>query len=215
MNYASETLTLETRWFGTGSLPKAVEDWFTTLGPIDTSTRTDLYFHPYDISLNVKIRDDYGELLQIKRQLGRTLTRTFGPDVTGRAEQWYKWSFSLDDTPNLWNEDHTGLWIPVEKTRMQQSFDGDEIELLENNVSDTRTTIGIELTEVVAEDETAWTFCLEVNGPSESLEETLDIAGSVLLKGEFPVSLSASQSFGYTHWLRQFLSRDSLVDSAL
>ncbi len=32
-------------------------------------------------------------------------------------EQWYKWSFALAESTTLWDDNTTGLWLPVEKTR--------------------------------------------------------------------------------------------------
>ena len=56
MDRTSETNSLERRWFGTGTPPRALEEWLTGLGDTDTSTRTDLYLAPADPSLDLKLR---------------------------------------------------------------------------------------------------------------------------------------------------------------
>lgn len=54
--------------------------------------------------------------IELKWRLGTT-ARSFTAAVTGMIEQWYKWSFALAESATLWDDNTTGLWLPVEKTR--------------------------------------------------------------------------------------------------
>jgi len=193
--------TFEARWFDTSPLPDALRTWFHTLGAVETSTQTDWYLPAEDPTLNLKVRDDQ---LQIKRRLAGPFRRAFGPDAAGRCEQWGKWSLSLQDGPTVWSADPTGLWIRVEKIRHQISIPADrQSSLTETLPTSPPASIELELTTLKADAESAWTFCLETEGPIEGLKDTLTTAGPLLLDDPLPVELPDDQSFGYVRWLQQ------------
>lgn len=196
------TFTLEVRWFGTPPLPDELRRWLDTLGAVETSTQNDLYLPAGDSALNVKLRDDE---LQIKRRLAGPFRRTFGPKATGRCEQWVKWRFGPEEEqPSLWEEDPTGVWVSVKKTRHQCTIDPKaQSSLTADLPTSPPASIEVELTTLDAESESAWTLCLEAEGPVQSLGDTLTIAAPLLLDDRLPVVLSSEESFGYVHWLQQ------------
>jgi hypothetical protein len=208
MEQPTETNSLEVRWFGTGSPPQELVEWITDLGPVDTATRTDLYCSPVDPASNLKLRGGDGDYVELKRRLSGPDRYEFGPDVTGSVEQWYKWSFPLDHTPSLWTADPTDLWLPVEKTRSLAVLDSTDHPSVDDGVSDLSVTTHVEVTEVRALSETAWTCGLEAAGSPEHLEDALSAVGAAVFGDAFPIGLSAKQSVGYAGWLRR-LTADS------
>lgn len=210
MGQTTETNSLEVRWFGTGAPPPALADWIVGFGSTDTATRTDLYLSSPNSAFNIKLRSKAGEYVEIKRRLGTVGRRSFGSAVSGTVEQWYKWSFSLDHEPGLWSADGTGLWLPVEKTRTLHGFDPADLRVLEAGV-----TAHVEVTEVSALSETAWTCGFEVAGPADELERTFSAVGSELFNDAFPVSLSAEQSRGYVEWLQRITENTPVATEVL
>jgi hypothetical protein len=202
MGRTTETNSLEVRWFGTGPTPRALDEWIAGLGPVETSTRTDRYLSPLSPSFNLKLRSEGGEFVEMKRRLGGSERREFGPDVTGSVEQWYKWSFPLDRRPEPRTTDRTGLWLPVEKTRSLHAFEDAELRAL-GDAPPTDVTAHVEVTEVTARSGTAWTCGLEAAGRVDGLEDTLAAVGGGLFGEGFPVELPAERSLGYAEWLRR------------
>jgi hypothetical protein len=203
MGQTTETNSLEVRWFESGPPPQTLTEWITGLGSVDVSTRTDLYFSPPGPAFNLKLRSEGGASIEIKRRLGDPMPHTFGPGVDGTVEQWYKWSFSLDHAPDLWTADQTDLWLPVTKTRTLYAFDEADLQPFADDISDAGVAVHVEVTEVSALSERAWTCGLEVAGPPDELEDVFFVVGSELFEDDVPVTLSSDQSLGYVTWLRQ------------
>jgi hypothetical protein len=206
MGETAETNSLEVRWFEEGPPPQTLTEWITGFGSVDVSTRTDLYFSPPGPAFNLKLRSEGGEFVEIKRRLGGPTSHTFGPDVEGSIEQWYKWSFSLDHAPDLWTADQTDLWLPVTKTRTLYAFDEADLHSFGVDLSGAGVTVHAEVTEVSALSERAWTCGLEAAGPPDEIEDVFFVVGSELFEDGFPVALSSEQSLGYVNWLRQVAS---------
>jgi hypothetical protein len=211
MGQTAETNSLEVRWFGEDSPPAALDEWIAGLGSVDTTARTDRYLSPVHPSCNLKLRSEDGEFVELKRRLGEPDRRSFGPDVVGQVEQWYKWSFSLDHRPGLWETDRTGLWVPVEKTRTLHAVDDAELRSLEpsDGLTGTDVTAQVELTEVTVLSETAWTCGVEVAGSVDELEDCFAAVGATLFGDGAPVGLSVEQSFGYVEWLQRLTDADA------
>ena len=208
MGETVETNSLEVRWFGTGPLPTDLSTWISDLAPTDpapsdAARRTDLYFPPLDPTFNLKLRGGDADAVEVKYRLGSRTRHTFGPDVTGTVEQWYKWSFPLDYAPSLWSADRTGLWLPVEKMRLLYLFEQSVLRSLDPRLSETDATAHVEVTEVTALSTTGWTCGVEAAGGPAELEDVLDAVGDVLFDESFPVELGADQSLGYVEWLRR------------
>jgi hypothetical protein len=206
MGQTTETNSLEVRWFGEGSPPRALDEWISGLGAVDTSTRTDLYFPPPGPAFNLKLRSEGGEFVELKRRLADPAVHTFGPDVEGNVEQWYKWSFSLDHTPAPWTADRTGLWLPVTKTRTLYTFDEADLRAVDDGIRAAEVSVHVEVTAVSAASERAWTCGIEAAGPPGALADAFRAAESALFGEGFPVTLSTEQSLGYVAWLRRLLA---------
>lgn len=200
--------TLEVRWFENGPPPSGLRHWFEDLEPEPPSTWTDLYLPCEDPGLNLKVRD---EKCQIKRRLAGPTRHAFGPAAVGRYEEWIKWSFDLANGPSApWDDDPTALWTPIEKMRHQRRLDAEAQSALTEALPTTPpATVMIELTTLTTLDQTAWTLCLEAEGPPSILVDTLTTAGTFLFDSELPVSLTADRSFGYVRWLQQLPSVQS------
>ncbi|MFC6864498.1 hypothetical protein ACFQGE_13655 [Halomicroarcula sp. GCM10025817] len=210
----AETNSLEVRWFDAGPPPTSLTDWVTGLGDVTTATRTDLYLSPPAPAVNVKLRGGDAHALEIKQRLAALGSHAFGPAVTGRLEQWYKWRFSLSEAPALWDADRSGLWHPVEKTRLLVRLDDDHPVLAER-LSEAGVTAHAEVTAVEAGDTSAWTCGLEATGPPTQLVPSLRAVGDALFDEAFPLSLDASQSVGYSAWLGAALADDDADPSVL
>lgn len=192
--------TLEARWFDSDPVPTDLREWTEALGSAEPSSWTDLYLPSSDPGFNLKLREDK---VQVKRRLTEPTARSLGPTVTGQCEQWAKWSFPLDTSSSLWEDDPTGLWVAVEKTRLRQSFEPDAQRSLSDRLpTSPPARVHVELTDVRVKGETAWTFCLETEGPAAGLASTLITLGPLLLD-DFPTALSAEHSFGYVEWLQR------------
>ena len=198
MTQPTETNSLEVRWFGEGAPPTALREWLTDLGSVDAGTRTDLYLAPTDPSLNLKLRDEGDGAVEVKRRLAGPVSRTFADGVAGCVEQWYKWSFSLDDRPVLRSADPTGLWLPVEKSRLRYALDGEDSPLADRSPD---LTAHVEVTEVTTPARHAWTVGAEVAGPAAELEPTLTAVVTELFGDAVPAHLAEAASLGYAAWL--------------
>ena len=200
-------LTLEARWFGSPPLPTALREWIKGLGTVRTSEQTDLYLPAEDPAFNLKLRDDQ---LQIKRRLEGPFQVSMGPNAAGHCEQWVKWSFALEKASSLWDEDPTALWVPVQKTRHQVTLSPeDQSSLTPDLPTVPPASVDAELTTLTAGGESAWTLCVEAEGPVGRLVETLTTAAPHLLDDRLPISLTTDQSFGYIRWLQQLPTVDT------
>lgn len=200
MSQPTETNALEVRWFGDGTPPEPLREWFDGLGAVgaaDASTRTDLYLAPTDAALNLKLRDECDGFVEVKRRLGAPAPRTFGDGVDGHVEQWYKWSFSLDSRSDLRARDPTGLWVPVEKSRLLHRLDGDDA--LASGTE--RPTAHVELTAVTTPTAHAWTVGVEVAGAAADLEPAFDDTVAAVFADGCPTALAEARSVGYAAWL--------------
>jgi len=200
--------TLEARWFVDGSPPRNVVDWIQSLGAEAESARTDLYLVSDDPAMNVKLREGK---VQTKHRIGDRMPISFTDEVDGIQERWVKWSFpTVEQHHDLFEDDPTGLWVPVHKERLRLELSPEEQStrlprLIEPDPADAK----IELTEVRSQDQRAWTICVEAEGRPDALPGTLQQAGNHLFGQGHPPSLSAARSFGYAHWLQTLAASES------
>lgn len=192
--------TLEVRWFYEGTPPASVVDWFMTFDPEKQSDREDLYLISNDPSLNVKLRE---EKIQLKRRSGDRVSTHFHDRVSGHREFWQKWSFPLtDDSPDLFTDDPSGLWLPVTKSRYQREYEPDEQRALLDTLDEPDPADAlVELTQVTSGPHTAWTICMEAEGRAEALPGTLRQMGHYVFNQGTPPALDPSYSHGYVRWL--------------
>lgn len=192
--------TLEVRWFYDGTPLSSVVDWFMDLDPDRESNRKDLYLISNDPSLNVKLRE---EKIQLKRRSGGRSHSQFHDQVQGHREFWQKWSFPLtDDSPDLFTDDPSGLWLPVTKSRRQRKYEPDEQRMLLDTLDEPDPADAlVELTQVTSGPHTAWTICMEAEGRAEALPGTLRQMGRYVFNQGTPPTLDPSHSHGYVRWL--------------
>lgn len=193
--------TLEVRWFVDGTPPDAVADWIRSLGAEAETTRTDLYLISDDPGMNVKLREGK---VQTKHRIGDQTSISFADTVEGVQERWVKWSFpTVEQHHDLFEADPTGLWVPVHKERLRLEIEpGEQEELLDHPIESNPAEAKIELTTVRAEDQQAWTICMEAEGRPEALPGTLQQMGNHLFGQGTPPDLSKASSYGYARWIQ-------------
>lgn len=198
--------TLEVRWFVDGSPPAEVRDWIHSLGATAESARTDLYLVSDDPAMNVKLREGK---IQTKHRIGDSTPISFADNVEGIQERWVKWTFpTVEQRHDLFEDDPTGLWVPVHKERRRLKISPEKQEaalprLIEKEPAEAK----IELTLVRSRDEEAWTICMEAEGRPEALPGTLQQTGNNLFQNGAPVDLSTDQSYGYASWIQRMEGR--------
>lgn len=202
--------TLEVRWFIDGAPPSSVVDWMKSRGADAESARTDLYLVSDDPAMNVKLREGK---VQTKHRIGDRTPVEFAETVKGVQERWVKWSFpTVEQHHDLFDDDPTGLWVPVHKERIRLVIGPDEqADRLDHMIESRPANAKIELTEVRAEGQQAWTICMEAGGRPEALPGTLQQMGRHLFSQDTPPELTREHSFGYARWI-QTLSKESASD---
>lgn len=128
--------------------------------------------------------------------------------VSGRMDQWVKWSFKPSDTiaKQLGSELHSGgPWRKVEKTRYLQkySFDTGPVAVSPDQRPDTGCNIELTVVNVKANVGTWFTFGFEAFGPSGRVMALLDEAVQhfFVAHGKPPVQLEGRDSLSYSTWL--------------
>jgi len=193
--------TLEVRWFVDGPQPAEVADWIQSLGAEAESARTDLYLVSDDPAMNVKLREGK---VQTKHRIGDRTPIQFADEVEGVQERWVKWSFpTVEQHHDLFDEDPTGLWVPVHKERLRLVLSPeDQEDLLSRLIESDPAEAKIELTEVRSDGHQAWSICMEAEGRPEALPGTLQQMGNHLFGQGDPPSLSTDDSYGYARWIQ-------------
>jgi len=193
--------TLEVRWFADGSPSAAVTEWIAGIGATADSARTDLYLVSDDPAMNVKLREGK---VQTKHRLGDPSRARFGDAVAGTRERWVKWSFPTEQQHHdLFDDDPTGLWVPVHKERLRREIGPDEqADLLDHMIESDPAEAKIELTTVRSGDHRAWTICVEAQGRPDALPGTLQQMGNYLFAQGTPPDLAPDHSFGYARWIQ-------------
>jgi len=193
--------TLEVRWFLDGPPPDAVVDWIRSLGAEADSARTDLYLVSNDPAMNVKLREGK---VQTKHRIGDRTPIQFADEVEGIQERWVKWSFpTVEQHHDLFEDDPTGLWVPVHKERLRLELSPTEqSDLLSRLIEPDPAEAKIELTEVRSQGVQTWTICMEAEGQPDALPGTLQQMGNYLFAQGTPPALTAADSYGYAQWIQ-------------
>lgn len=212
--------SMEVRWFMVGDMPATVESWFRRgyVAPadalIDDETRDDIYLSlPTTLDLGIKLRaKDRIEVKQRRVDLGVEQLRD---DISGRLEQWVKWSFPLLKVDDKGNEVKPpdvalppGSWITVKKRRLLRKFEVRPDGAVTAVSAKSRPGQGCNL-------EVAW---LTIDGMTwwslgfESFGETVDVVENilrlvlkeVLADPAFP-TMQAHDSYAFPTWLDAML----------
>jgi hypothetical protein len=199
----------EARWFILEVLPDEALDWFSAGHPPDSEG---VQIHEYLCfpnceSVGVKLREGR---LEIKAMLSapRPLSRDLG--VSGRTDQWVKWSFASEGLKNLDPGLHqSGRWLKVRKERFLRKFSADRGALAEiTGRQGPFPAIGcdIELTRIEVEAIPRFWFSLafEALGPPAVTTKLLECAVHSFFKehGRLPgIPLTEGNSLNYPAWL--------------
>jgi hypothetical protein len=197
--------TAEVRWFLRGPVPPEVEAWFRRRGgrAEQEPPRADRYlFLPDTSGLNVKLREGR---LEIKHRVGQPSVVRFHERVTGRVEQWRKWSFELAQTSSALRRAAfpASSWIMVQKERRLRTYrveDGDRA-VVTSAPEPPAAGCELELTSVRALRELWWTLAFEAFGDESTRREMLLLVARHVFSADEPPSLLAGNSRGYAAWL--------------
>jgi hypothetical protein len=180
--------------------------WFQRGGrkPQEQPTRLDYYLGlgAYD-ALGIKLREGRIEVKQRQAQHG---TVHLSPQFTGAMERWQKWSWALAEADSRLAEDWISwpAWVGVEKKRwllMVQTTGEDGVRLTLDGES-VEQGCQIELAQIRARGQAAWSLSLEGFGGASAGRETLLLAATHLFSEEpIDLPLSVDNSCGYPQWL--------------
>ncbi len=188
--------------------------WFFAAPPLDvirhfdgavarTPSRTDWYAVPCDPGCGIKLREGR---LETKLRVGTHGIRTFH-EMSGHLESWKKWT--LEFAPGEFPEEQTlaqSGWLAVKKQRFLQHFAVADERVIE---IDHRPSDGceFEMTELTVQQQHWWTVAFEAVGPVDRLPTNLfHVAGHILQRGGRRLPFGSESSFGYAHWLDQFIN---------
>lgn len=178
-------VTLETRWFVPGEVPDSIAERFQSL-PWRSETREDRYLVAPAVSgVSVKVRG--AESLDMKLRMARVGICRVGA-ARGSCALWQKWAFPLHAVPQ-WKHDLVD-WLPVHKSRTIVDF----------------PACHAELTQVVVQRESWWTFGLESAGALPDLEGQLRSAAEAVLAVLPPgvARFGLGNCMSYSDWLQQY-----------
>jgi hypothetical protein len=194
-------VTAEIRWFARGSIPHGVFSWFqeATESSNPPESRVDDYLlMPEITSLGIKVRLGRLEIKIRKRKYGEI---DLGRGISGRLEQWQKWSLALESVEQLFKPGDS--WIPVAKRRYLRKYEvAGDIEVrplaLERFAE---SGCGVELTAIEVLGNKWWTMAFESWGDEVSLTRNLIQTSEYLSKSEGAPTLLTAESYGYPRWL--------------
>ena len=195
--------TSEIRWFNKGQLPEDMLQWFYNHPgkPEEKAERTDYYLLHTGPSLGIKLREGKIEIKQRKTQMG---IMEFMNQQEGFAEQWGKWSFSIDEE----NPDIIPLirpssdWLPVTKKRflLRYAWEHERIFPVSTDAQYMQAC-DTELSVIHCNDETWWSLCFEAFGREGQNTKKLKQVTSWLFDPPAPQHFESGHSFAYPYWL--------------
>jgi len=201
--------TAEARWFIPEALPDAVLDWFRAGHALESEG---VQVHEYLLfpdcnSVGVKLRDGR---LEIKALRGASRSLSQGLGISGRTEEWVKWSFASEGLQALDQALHqSGRWLKVRKERFSRRFSSERDRLMEVTVGQGPLPVvgcNVEVTRIDVDANPRFWFSLgfEAFGPATVTAGILD--DTLLLffseHGCVPgTTLSEYASASYPTWL--------------
>ncbi len=199
----------EARWFIAKVLPDGVLSWFRAGQALESEG---VQVHEYLLfpdceTVGVKVREGK---LEIKAMASapRPLSRDLG--VSGRTDQWVKWSFASEGLKTLDPALHrSGRWLKVRKDRFLRKFSADMGGLVEVTAKQRplpANGCNVELTRITVEANPRFWFSLafEAFGPPEGTVKILETAIHSFFQehDRAPgIRLSQRNSLGYPAWL--------------
>ncbi|MBX2926684.1 MAG: hypothetical protein KF852_02510 [Saprospiraceae bacterium] len=208
----------EVRWFFPQP-PELLRAWFGRRGrsfQADGSPlRCDFYLRPAPrrTDLSIKLREGSIEIKERTRNYG---IRQFGAHISGRMEQWRKWSFRLAATREGGTEEvlhitrqygDSGEWIPVWKERLLLLLEIQEegrVVLSDAPPFALKEGCGIELTRVQIPGEIWYTFGTEAFSAAGRTRHNLLLAMDTLIAEMPDLHLSVQESMSYPTFLGRY-----------
>jgi hypothetical protein len=201
----------EVRWFIPTELPEDVLGWFTNGRKIDPEiSRDDEYLVlPGSDAVGVKLRQ---ERFQIKALVSPPHTITIGHGITGRTDQWVKWSFAHESLKQMLPALHeSGQWVTVTKERYLRKFSAEGTISEVDQGDRPGKGCNVELTRInVKMDPGVW-FSLgfeSFDGQGEVTSILEEALRSFFAKHGPPpdLKLEEANSLSYPAWLSEFWS---------
>ncbi len=211
-------ITSEVRWFFQLSSHEPIVKWFQELDGLYEKQipRYDIYIRQKnDGSTGIKFREGRFEIKQMQKELGILKTES---SVSGKAEQWEKWSFDLNQQ-DLQPIEKSRNWISISKARLLQKFiikngiltggfdhfhsDGCNAEITK---VDSYSSDDFKSSDDCMANELSswWTLGLETYGNPDLQSFNLLAAFDHIFKDGFPIKLSDKNSLSYPEWLSKF-----------
>jgi hypothetical protein len=201
-------ISLELRWFFDKEVSPAADKWFreklpdTEISPMDA--RSDIYlFTSQNDDFGTKLREGR---LEIKwRQAVQPFSGAHG--IVGQMERWVRWSWEDPGGPGpgdvkAWAAP-SGPWVTVSKKRWQRKYAWDNGKFKPSPAKQIfEMGAAVEVTALELDGHTYGTILVETFAPEKQLQEKLLYAAVEYLWREYPDPLpTATQSYGYPHWL--------------
>jgi hypothetical protein len=197
-------ITNEVRWFYAGGVPGMITDWHQSLAGLfrEHEPRTDHYlFLPGNTGLGIKWREGRIELKKKIADLGMVKIHS----AIGKAEQWKKWSFEIEQDDQTFSSltSEPENWVAVSKKRFLQlfTFNRNDEFIPHSGTFGEDETVMVELSEVKLNEKHWWTLGVEFTVQKNEAKADSTILMKRLL-ADFPdLKQDASASFGYPKWL--------------
>ncbi|MFB2897711.1 hypothetical protein ACE1CI_32740 [Aerosakkonemataceae cyanobacterium BLCC-F50] len=203
--------TSEIRWFARGTIPPAIENWFTAdvLRENDRplEQRDDLYLLiPGCEFLGVKLRQNR---LETKLRVTELGILQFRNNVIGAAEKWLKTTCEDPKLESLITPEVVakGQWVKVEKARSQIRYlVADDYSLTPASTEETsQEGCNVELTQLRVNDNPWWSLGFEASGTDDKLISNLETVAKKLFQTFPEPQLKLVNSYAYPKWLSLFI----------
>ncbi len=188
--------SFEIRWFFQSDITPFL-NWF---GGENPASRTDHYLKKLGANINVKLREGR---IEVKHRIDLPRVIEVNAGITGKIEEWVKWSFGLEENPGALDfpVDHPEYWLAVSKKRWRRHFQVENGKIVEQAMpSFSHTHCAAELTEVTAEGQDWLSIDLEASGRPSNLVDTLKLTTRYFFNAQFPAKLVLPHSAGYPEW---------------
>ncbi|MGE5656653.1 MAG: hypothetical protein ACM37W_08560 [Actinomycetota bacterium] len=199
-------VSAELRWFSSGTLPKAIAQWFEqdSLGGYlsPPEEREDLYLLiPSCDYLGVKVRQ---KGLEVKWRQAQLNPARYGNHWEGKAEKWLKWVCADTFTPISPEIVATGQWISVKKKRWQRLYQVSPEGLTPVPVeAPIPQGCSVEITQLSMNQKAWWSLAFEAFGHENSLMDSLEMVANWASKSYQGPKLKADHAYSYPSWLNQ------------
>lgn len=198
-------VTLEMRWFCSGTLPKSIAQWFASdslggyLAPLEE--REDIYLLvPSCDYLGVKLRS---KTLEVKWRQAELGAMRCGNRWEGKTEKWLKWVCADTIAPVPADIIATGKWVGVKKKRSLRLYQVSAPGTLMSVPVEAPIPQGcsVEITQLNINGSAWWTLGFEAFGYESTLTETLQTVANWLGKSYQGQKLKVEDASSYPGWL--------------